>query len=108
MSAQATMQEERIKTVVIKIDKEGRPHIEDDFETVVLNKTKNEEIRWTSAEPFRIDFHGDSPFYEDQFNHVHTQSGLVRRGVLSSRERTYKYTIEINGKKLDPRVKVDP
>ncbi len=108
MSAQATMQEERIKTVVIKIDKEGRPHVDDDLEIVVLNKTKNEEIRWTSTEPFRIDFFGDSPFYEDQFDHVYHQSGLVRRGVLSSPSRTYKYTIEVNGKKLDPRVKVDP
>ena len=33
---------------------------------------------------------------------------MVRRGVLSSQFRAYEYTIEINGKTLDPQIKVFP
>jgi hypothetical protein len=108
MSTGTGLREERIKKVVITLDKNHQPQIDKEHETIVLNRVKYEEILWTSAEKFRIDFKGDSPFYEDQFDSTNANSGLVRRSVVSSSARTYKYTIDINGKILDPGVIIDP
>ncbi len=108
MSIGTGMQEERIKKVVITLDKNRNPRVDKENETIVLNRTKNEEILWISTEKFRIDFKEGSPFYEDQFDSTNSYSGLARRSVLTSKDRTYKYTIDINGQILDPGVKIDP
>lgn len=108
MPAQPAMSEERVKRIEITVDKQGKPHIAGDLRAVTIDRTKDEEVIWVSEMPFRIDFKGDSPFYEDQFNQTYRRSGLVRRGVLSDKFRTYEYTIEINGKTLDPQIKVFP
>ncbi len=108
MSSQPTMSEDRVKTIEITLDKKGRPHVPKGQETVFLDSKKDEEAIWVSKFPFRIDFQEGTPFYEDQFNQNHRRSGLVRRGVLASRVRHYKYTIEVNGKKLDPKIMVFP
>jgi hypothetical protein len=108
MSTGTGMQEERIKKVVITLDKHGKPQVNKEHEVVVLNRLNNEEILWISTEPFRIDFMEGSPFYEDQFDSTNAYSGLVRRSVLKSNDRIYKYTIDIKGKILDPGIKIDP
>jgi len=110
MPAQAAMSEERerVKQIEITVDKQGKPHIAENLGAVTLNRTKDEEVAWVSELPFRIDFKGDSPFYESQFSEKERRSGLVRRGVIASEFREYKYTIEINGKTLDPVIKVFP
>jgi len=102
------MQEERIRKVVISLDKNGQPQVDKENETIVLNRLQNQEIFWSWPGPFRIDFKGNSPFYEDQFDDTNPYSGLVRRSVVSAKDRTYKYTIDINGKILDPGVIIDP
>ena len=108
MPAQPAMSEERVKRIEITADREGRPHIAANQQEITIDSQKEEEVIWVSELPFRIDFKGDSPFYEDEFSHVHRRSGLVRRGVIASRYRSYKYTIEIEGKTLDPQIKVFP
>ncbi len=108
MPAQAAMSEERVKQIEITVDKNGKPQIAQGFEDLTIDRTKDEEVVWVSELPFRIDFKQGTPFYEDQFNEKNRRSGLVRRGVLSSRFRGYEYTIEINGKTLDPVIKIFP
>lgn len=108
MPAQPSMSEDRVKRIVITVDKQGKPQIAAEHHSVVIDQTKDEEVLWVSELPFRIDFKNVSPFYEDQFNQKNHRSGLVRRGVLSSEFRTYEYTIDINGKTLDPQIKVWP
>jgi hypothetical protein len=108
MSIGTGMQEERVRKVVIRLDNNRRPQLDEQDECIVLDRAKNEAILWISSAPFHIDFHGDSPFYENQFDNTHPHSGLARRNILGSTVRTYKYSIEINGQILDPGVKIDP
>ena len=102
------MNKDRVKQIKISVDKNGKPQIASATKSVTIDRTKDEEVLWVSNLAFRIDFKAGSPFYEDQFDKTHRRSGLVRRGVLSSRFREYKYSIEINGKTLDPQIKVFP
>jgi hypothetical protein len=108
MSSRPTMSEDRVKRIEITLKKDGTPQIAKEQETVFLDSKKGEEVIWFAEFPFRIDFKQGTPFYEDQFNQNHRQSGLVRRGVLASRVRYYEYTIEVNGKTLDPKIMVFP
>jgi hypothetical protein len=111
MSTEPALSEERVKRILISVDAHGKPRVADDLQDVTINKEKGEEVRWESESglPFRIDFKQDaSPFYEDQFNERFPHSGLARRGVLPSQDRSYRYTIEIQGKTLDPVIKVYP
>jgi len=99
---------DRVKQIEITVDKKGTPQVAAGVQDVTIDRTKDEEVIWVSDLPFRIDFNGESPFYESQFDHKNQRSGLVRRGVISSRTRGYKYTIEIEGKTLDPKIFVFP
>lgn len=108
MPAQPAMSEERVKRIVITLDEKQHPHVAPEHRTVAIDRTKDEEVIWVSDVPFRIDFKSGTPFYEDQFNQTNRRSGLVRRAVLSSQHRTYEYTIEVNGKTLDPKIFVWP
>jgi hypothetical protein len=108
MPAQPAMSEERVKRIEITLDDKKNPQIAAELRTVTIDRTKDEEVIWVSEVPFRIDFKNVSPFYEDQFNQTHRRSGLVRRAVLPSKFRTYEYTIEVNGKTLDPKIMIFP
>jgi hypothetical protein len=106
MSAQPAMSEERVKRIVITLDDDGKPQVGAGQETVKLDRTKDEEVMWVSDVPFRIDFKKGTPFYEDQFDQKHRSSGLVRRDLLPSPFRSYEYTIDVNGKTLDPQIMI--
>ncbi len=97
-----------VRTIVITLDRNGYPQVPEGDETVSISPTKNQQISWKSEETFLIDFKGNSPFYEEQFNNAYPQSGLLRRTVVPNNSVFYKYSIIINGKTLDPRVGVDP
>jgi len=99
---------DRVKQIEITVDKKETPQVAAGLQDVTIDRTKDEEVIWVSDLPFRIDFNGESPFYESQFDHKNRRSGLVRRGVISSRVRGYKYTIEVEGKTLDPKIFVFP
>ncbi len=106
MPAQPAMSAERVKVIEITLDKNKNPQVSSDNRIVVIDKSKDEEVMWACEHPFRIDFKNGTPFYEDQFNQAHVRSGLVRRGVLPSSHRSYEYTIDVNGKKLDPQIMI--
>lgn len=108
MPAQPAMSEERVKRIEITLDEKKNPQVVAEFRTVTIDRAKDEEVIWVSEFPFRIDFKNVSPFYEDQFNETHRRSGLVRRAVLPSKFRSYEYTIEVNGRTLDPKIFVWP
>ena len=97
-----------IRTISITLDAAGKPFVAQADLDVTISPANNEEIAWVSAEPFLVDFKGNSPFYEEQFSHILRRSGLVRRNVMSSKFVFYEYTIIINGQSLDPRIRVDP
>ena len=97
-----------MKTIEITLDGNKKPHVSDADLKVTIDSKKDEEVIWVSELPFRIDFKNGSPFYEDQFDHTYARSGLVRRGVLPSRYHKYEYTIEVNGKTLDPQIMIFP
>jgi N-methylhydantoinase B/oxoprolinase/acetone carboxylase alpha subunit len=97
-----------IRTISITLDGTGKPFVAAGDLDVTISPAKNEQIVWESSEKFLVDFNGNSPFYEEQFNNANKQSGLVRRGVISSKTVFYEYSIIINGQTLDPRVRVDP
>jgi hypothetical protein len=102
------MSEDRVKRIEITLDKRKKPRVAAEYLTVTINQAKGEEVQWVCDTPFRIDFKSGTPFYEDQFDQTHSRSGLVRRGVLPSQYRRYKYTIDVNGKTLDPQIMIFP
>jgi|ERR1700722_5076876 len=106
MPAQPAMSEERVKRVVITLDENGKPQVGAGHGKVTLDRTKDEEVMWVCDVPFRIDFRNGTPFYEDQFDQTHRQSGLVRRDLLPSPFRAYEYTVNVNGKTLDPQIMI--
>lgn len=108
MTSQPVMTKERVKEIKITVDSEGKPKVAKEHEIVDLSTKGNEEVLWVSSSRFRIDFESGSPFYEDQFDSEHARSGLIRRDVLPSETRIYKYTIDVKGKKLDPGITVYP
>jgi hypothetical protein len=95
-----------MRRILITLDSKKKPQIAKDDETIILSRT--EEVIWESSEQFVINFKGNSPFYEKQFNNKYAQSGLVRRDVLGSPKVFYEYSIIVNGETLDPRFGVDP
>jgi hypothetical protein len=97
-----------IRTINITLDGAGKPFVAQADLDVTISPAKNEQIAWESAETFVVDFNGNSPFYEQQFGNAFKQSGLVRRGVISSNSVFYEYSIIINGQTLDPRIRIDP
>lgn len=93
------------KTVTIHVDAKGGVESVDpkQFE---ISKSNQEEVLWQtdSSQPvyFTVEFKGESPFYESQFNSDFPVSGLVRREVLSDPLKKYEYTVRAGGEVLDP------
>lgn len=70
-----------------------------------ISKGNQEEVVWKINNPnfsFTIEFEGESPFYELQFNNEYSASGLVRRSVLGDPAKVYKYKINVAGVDCDP------
>jgi hypothetical protein len=105
MAAPARATCSREKEVKITIDSTGKITV--DQQTFHVGKKDNEEVVWTCAVPFTVDF-VESPFTDTQFNDQFHFSGLVRRSVLPSTTKRYKYTVSIAGyTALDPDGQVD-
>jgi hypothetical protein len=107
MKSQAVTGQAPIKVIEITFAN-GVPKVADKHKVLQLSRLRNEEVRWECDLSFRIDFKNGSPFYEDQFDQDHPQSGLARRSLLPSEQRIYEYTIEVKGKTLDPGIKIYP
>ena len=94
----------REKEVKITIDPSGNIKVVPD--TFHVSKKDNEEVVWTCDVPFEVDF-VQSPFTDSQFTDQLRFSGLVRRSVLHSDTKRYKYTVTIGAYSLDPDGQVD-
>ncbi len=101
-----------IKPVIVKIslDHNGVITCAPDEFVVSKGQKSNVCVVWDCDQPFSVDFGSkeNSPFYESHFTDSQTCSGLVRRGVPASKEKVYKYTVRVGGRKLDPGGRVDP
>jgi hypothetical protein len=99
-------------TVEISVQKgEIHVNVEGQPKPFWVRKRDNQEVRWVlkGGGEFLVDFKNDSPFYESQFSQESPVSGLVRRDILPSDSRLYKYTVFIpNVKELDPGGGVKP
>ena len=70
-----------------------------------ISKGNQEEVVWKINNPnfsFTVEFEGESPFYESQFDNEHSASGLVRRSVLGDPKKVYNYKINVAGVDSDP------
>jgi hypothetical protein len=74
-----------------------------------ISKNGQEQVIWktVNGEDFVIDFKGDSPFYESQFDKRDSVSGLVRRGVLTDIPREFKYCVRTENDRTDPGIIVN-
>jgi hypothetical protein len=105
MAAPAPAPCPREKEVKIAIDANGNIQVAPS--TFHVGKSANEEVVWTCNVPFEVDF-VESPFNDTQFTDQLRFSGLVRRSVLPSKTKRYKYTVTIAGyPPLDPDGQVD-
>jgi plastocyanin len=101
----AQMPDPNRKRINIKVTpKHGNIFV--DSEPMEVDWQRGEHIEWDfGGKPFKITFKdGISPFTESEFDHTRPYSGQV----VVKKEGVYKYTVEANGKILDPTVIVEP
>ena len=96
---------EREKTVTVSVGEDGYPRVEPDY--IAIDRRLDEKVVW-KAEPgvnFTICFGDESPFESLHFHSCMPASGSVRKGATGGE---FKYSVEVNGKIIDPTVKVKP
>ena len=107
MSAQPIEMPEcaREKVVRVSLNEDGYPRVEPDY--IEINRLLDERVVWQAEEGvnFTICFGNDSPFESIHFHPCMPSSGSVKRAALG---REYKYSVEVNGKIIDPTVGVKP
>jgi hypothetical protein len=93
MNQAATGRAQR-KTVTIHVNKDLEvQHTEPEY--FEISKCNQEEIVWQISDPkayFTVEFEGESPFYESQFNN----------DFPADPQKRYKYTVRAGGAVLDP------
>lgn len=64
----------------------------------------NDEIQWQAASgaDFAVDFNAPGPFKGKSFNKANPRSG--KPNVNGNPHKTYKYSVTVNGVKIDPGV----
>jgi|SRR5882762_6330783 len=94
------------KIVVVSVGSNGYPSVSPDF--ILIDRTLGETVLW-QARPgvnFTVSFDGNnSPFQNSHFSNGSPASGAIRTGALGT---DYKYSVEVNGKVIDPKVGVRP
>ena len=96
---------EREKVVRVFVGEDGYPRVEPDY--IEIDRRKHETVVWQS-EPgvaFTICFGDETPFESYHFHPCLSSSGKVREGASGGE---YKYSVEVNGKVIDPKVGVQP
>ena len=99
----------KIHTITITEDANGNV-ISVEPDTLTISKPGQDEVTWKTitGEGFFVDFGGNSPFYESEFDKTNFVSGPVRRGVLADPKKVYKYSVRTKGVGLDPGIIVNP
>ncbi len=79
-----------------------------DKNRVKLSSSGKDEVEW-QPDPadlkFVVCFEKDTPFSSWHFHPGQRQSGPP---TVGARGEPYKYTIEVDGDRLDPEIKIDP
>jgi hypothetical protein len=96
---------EREKVVRVSVRKDGYPRVEPDF--IHVDRRLDETVVWRADEGvnFTICFGDETPFESFHFHPCKPLSGAVRPGATGGE---YKYSVEVNGKVIDPVVRVHP
>lgn len=92
-------------TVKIKHNPGNAPSVDQD--SVHVWATQGDEIEWVCDNPskdFRVRFEDKTPFNQSEYHSKNNRTGAVKTDAKGS----YKYSVEIDGKKLDPDVIVHP
>ncbi len=97
--------EEKEKIVRVSVNKDGYPRVEPDY--VEIDRRRGETVVWHADEGvnFTICFGDETPFESFHFHPCLRSSGKVRMGASGGE---YKYSVEVNGKVIDPKVGVQP
>lgn len=92
-----------VKLVTIGVDAQGNPTANP--MDVDLWSTVGDTMKWVSSGiAFQIAFDSGSPFSQSTFSGPSVASGGIRTGVSGS----FKYSVHVNGKILDPKVGIHP
>jgi plastocyanin len=94
-------------TVEVTVDADGYPEVSMEE----IRACAGDEIKWKfkqGAREFKVEFASDSPFdwKQQRENAGGTLKGTVRADA--ARTDPYKYTVEADGKPLDPTIVIDP
>jgi len=96
---------QRERIVRVSVGEDGYPRVEPD--QVTVNRLEDERVVWQADKGvnFTICFCEETPFESFHFHPCLPTSGSVRKAALG---REYKYSVEVNGKLIDPKVVVYP
>lgn len=92
------------RRITVDIGPGGIPTIDQD--PVIVNRDNYEEVEWVGpdGQEYYVCFVAESPFEQRHFHSRNRRSGLARDGATGR----YKYTVEVNGKILDPTIIIKP
>lgn len=95
----------RVKEVRVSVNKDGYPRVEPDY--IAIDRELGETVVWRAEEGvnFTVCFGDETPFESFHFHSCMPSSGTVRKGASGGE---FKYSVEVNGKIIDPTVKVQP
>ena len=92
-----------VKLITIGVDAQGNPTCQP--ATIEIWSTLGDQVKWMSAAiPFQITFAAGSPFAQSSFSGPIAPSGPIKEGATGS----YKYSVQVGSKVLDPRVDIKP
>jgi len=104
MSASGGQGPKRV-TVKIRHNPGNAPSV--DLDSVEIWGPQGDEVEWTcdaADKEFHVRFEGNSPFEQNHYHSKNNRSGKVKPNASGR----YKYTVDIDGKILDPTVIVHP
>jgi hypothetical protein len=92
-----------VKLITIDVDAHGNPTCSP--LNVDVWSTMGDTVKWISSGiGFLITFDSGSPFTESRFSGPSVSSGAIKAGASGP----FKYSVNIGGKILDPRIAVHP
>ena len=96
-----------IQQIQVSVGAAGSPVV--NVPDVTIWSTNGDQVQWTGAGPFEIYFPSGTPFASDNFVCLAGSSAPVSSGPINSGATgTFKYNVSINGKVLDPKIKIKP
>lgn len=93
------------KTVRVSLNDDGYPRVDPEY--IDIDRRLDERVVWKAEDGinFTICFGDETPFESFHFHPCMPSSGSVRAGASGGE---FKYSVEVNGKIIDPTVKVRP